>query len=154
MRQGFLGGCSAIPLLHLKSSRILNKSVAARVARQGFPAHVCNYGIAWEREENRRLELVFIFSQQYQDVWANAFSNSHLQFSLSVPQGLRGGSSEPRQALDEICYVLEAAEGATGSCQSVTQPNLKYHRAARLQNEIAPNKLLIRYEKGSDKRKK
>ena len=32
-------------LLHLKSPRILRKSAAARVARQGVPAHVSNYGI-------------------------------------------------------------------------------------------------------------
>ena len=36
-------GCSATPLLHLKKPRILRKSVATRVARQGVPAHVCNY---------------------------------------------------------------------------------------------------------------
>ena len=37
-------GCSAILLLHLKNPRILRKSAATRVARQGVPAHVCNYG--------------------------------------------------------------------------------------------------------------
>ena len=31
------------PLLHLKNPRILTKSAATRVARQGVPAHVCNY---------------------------------------------------------------------------------------------------------------
>ena len=31
-------------LLHLKNPRILRKSAATRVARQGVPAHVCNYG--------------------------------------------------------------------------------------------------------------
>ena len=44
-RQGLLGGgCTAILLLHLKNPRILRKSAATRVARQGVPAHVCNYG--------------------------------------------------------------------------------------------------------------
>ena len=36
-------------LLHLKKPRILRKSAATRVARQGVPAHVCNYG---EKLEN------------------------------------------------------------------------------------------------------
>ena len=39
------GGCSAILLLHLKNPRILRKSGATRVARQGVPAHVCNYAL-------------------------------------------------------------------------------------------------------------
>ena len=39
------GGCSVIPLLHRKNLRILRKSAAARVARQGVPAHVCNYAL-------------------------------------------------------------------------------------------------------------
>ena len=39
----FRGGCSATLLLHLKNPRILRKSAATRVARQGVPAHVCNY---------------------------------------------------------------------------------------------------------------
>ena len=43
MRQGLLGGCSAILLLHLENPRILRKSAATRVVRQGVPAHVCNY---------------------------------------------------------------------------------------------------------------
>ena len=48
VRQGLSGGCSAMLLLHLKNPRILRKSAATRVARQGFPAHVCNYGLgAW-----------------------------------------------------------------------------------------------------------
>ena len=41
--RAFQGGCSAIPLLHLKNPRILRKSAATRVARQGVHAHVCNY---------------------------------------------------------------------------------------------------------------
>ena len=42
--RAFRGGCSAILLLHPKKPRILRKSAATRVARQGVPAHVCNYG--------------------------------------------------------------------------------------------------------------
>ena len=38
------GGCSAILLLHLKNPRILRKSAATSVARQGVPEHVRNYG--------------------------------------------------------------------------------------------------------------
>ena len=41
--RAFRGGCSAILLLHLKNPRILRKFAATRVARQGVPAHVCNY---------------------------------------------------------------------------------------------------------------
>ena len=39
----FRGGCSATLLLRLKNARTLRKSAATRVARQGVPAHVCNY---------------------------------------------------------------------------------------------------------------
>ena len=41
--RAFGGGVGAIPLLHLKNPRVLRKSAATRVARQGVPAHVCNY---------------------------------------------------------------------------------------------------------------
>ena len=41
--RAFLVGCSAILLLHLENPRILRKFAATRVARQGVPAHVCNY---------------------------------------------------------------------------------------------------------------
>ena len=34
-----------MPLLHLKHPRILRKSAATRVARQGVPAHVCDYAV-------------------------------------------------------------------------------------------------------------
>ena len=40
-RAFLIGG--AVVLLHLKSPRHLRKSAATRVARQGVPAHVCNY---------------------------------------------------------------------------------------------------------------
>ena len=43
----FRGGCSAIPLIHLKNPRILRKSAATRVARQGVSTHVCNYVAAF-----------------------------------------------------------------------------------------------------------
>ena len=39
----FYGGCSATPLLHLETQDF-EESAATRVARQGVPAHVCNYG--------------------------------------------------------------------------------------------------------------
>ena len=43
--RAFRGVCGAIPLLHLKNPRILRKSAATRVARQGSVlAHVCNHG--------------------------------------------------------------------------------------------------------------
>ena len=39
-----LRGCSATPVLHLQNALKSRKSAATRVARQGVPAIVCNYG--------------------------------------------------------------------------------------------------------------
>ena len=48
------GGCSAIPLLHLKKPRILRRSAATRVARQGVPANLCNYASKMARSARSR----------------------------------------------------------------------------------------------------
>ena len=43
--RAFYRGCSVILLLHLKNPRTLREFAATRVARQGVPAHVCNYAL-------------------------------------------------------------------------------------------------------------
>ena len=85
VRQGlFWGGCSAIPTLHLKNPRILRKSAATRVVRQGAP-HMCARIRARQKSgegvvrENGRLKGCF---------WRVRFCSAPVRFALKTPENL------------------------------------------------------------------
>ena len=96
----FRGGCSAILLLHLKKPRILRKSAAKRVARQGVPAHVCNYDLRSEQTDKEKSHKGIWWWEcpgsvpginsghptDTRDVWADLCGNSHSRGRMSAGQ--------------------------------------------------------------------